>query len=137
MPIIKCNAQFDLGREEIDRYNNRLIDSLNAAFDEFAESGQMKELESLLQELTEHARRNFACEESLLQETGYPDLLQHKKEHELFAATVLKMKGDRRPNAALTVDTLWFLVTWVTHHVRGSDVESGRHLKASAAARQQ
>ena len=133
MPIIECHAKFELGIEKIDGCHKKLIDCINAAFDEFAESGRIKNRDSLLEALADHAAHHFAYEEKLLQENSYPGLAEHQKEHVTFVETVDTWKGIRQPDTATTVELLWFLVGWVTQHVRGSDVESSRYLHSASS----
>lgn len=128
MPIIECHAKFELGIEKVDQCHKKLIDCINAAFDEFAEFGQIKNRDSLVKVLADHAAHHLAYEEKVLQESSYPGLAEHQKEHETFVETVEKLKGIRQLDTATTVEMLWFLVGWVTQHVRGSDVESSRYL---------
>jgi len=128
MPIIEYDARFMLGIEEIDRDHKCLIDFINTAYDEFAASGEIKDIESALKVLEDHAASDFIREELLMGETSYPGLTEHKKEHAMFIGAVSKFKGTRRPKAILTVEILWFLTNWVTHHLRGIDAELGRYI---------
>jgi hemerythrin len=129
MPIIECNAKFKLGIEKVDQCHKKLIECINTAFDEFAEFGQIKNKDSLVKALADHAAHNLVYEEKLLQESSYPALAEHQKEHDIFVETVDKLKGIRHLDTAMTVETLWFLVGWVTQHVRGSDVEASQYLR--------
>jgi hemerythrin-like metal-binding protein len=131
MPIIEANTDFMLG-PEIDRDHRELIDFLNAAFDEFAASDHIEDIESVIKVLQDHATRNFVREERLMRETSYPGLAEHKKEHEMFTDTVIKFKGSRQPNTALTVEILWFLTDWATRHMQGTDAELGKYIHANA-----
>ena len=132
MPIIEGNADFMLG-PEIDRDHQQLIDLLNAAFDEFAVSDHIEDLESVIKALLDHAARNFVREEQLMLETSYPGLAEHKKEHEMFTDTVFKFKASRQPNRALAVEMLWFLTDWATQHMQGTDAELSKHIHSQNA----
>ena len=128
MPIIKANADFTLGIPEIDQDQQQLIDFLNTAFDEFAASGGVADIESVTKELQGHAARNFVREEHLMLETWYPGFAEHKKEHQMFTDAVAKFKNTRQPKTALTVAILWFLTDWVIQHMRGTDAELGKYI---------
>jgi hemerythrin len=128
MPIIECNDKFKLCIEDIDNGNTRLIDLLNTIYDEFAQTGNVKDFDSITTALANHAAHIFSYEENLLSETSYAGLVEHQKEHGMFKDTVFKLKGARKHNTALTVEMLWFLAGWVTNHMRGTDVELGHYL---------
>jgi hemerythrin len=121
MPIIECDSKFY--SENIWQHNKRLTALVNCIYDQFAEYGTIQDIDSVITALTEHAARNFSQEESLLPETLYPGLAGHKMEHQMFKEAVFKLKHSRQSKAALTVDILWFLVNWATHHVRETDFE--------------
>jgi len=124
MPIIEWNVNFLVGIQEIDRHHKHLVNSLNEAYDRFREG---KEIElSFLQELVDYAAHHFACEESWMKKTSYPNLAAHQEEHALFTSRVCEFKREYKRNARISVELLWFLCNWVTHHIRETDAEFGR-----------
>ena len=124
MPIVEWNISFLLGIHEIDQHHRQLVQLLNKTYDEFREGINIKQ--SVVEELVDFATDHFACEESLMTETSYPKLAEHKEEHELFACRVLEFQKNHKHNSNNSVDLLWFLCNWVTHHIRETDAEFGR-----------
>lgn len=124
MPIIQWNVNLLVGIQEIDRQHEHLVQSLNKAYDEFREG---KEIElSFLQELIDYAAHHFSCEELWMKKTGYPKLESHREEHAHFAGRVAEFKKELVGNGRVSVELLWFLCNWVTHHIGETDVEFGR-----------
>jgi hemerythrin len=121
MPIIEWNAGFLLGHPEIDQQREHLVELLNRTYDDFR--GGINIEPSVLDELIDYATKNFALEESWLTEISYPELAGHKGEHQLFVARVLEFKKSLKPNGNNSVEILWFLCNWVTHHLGETDAK--------------
>lgn len=126
MPIIEWNESVTVGVPEIDQHHQELVQSLNRAYDQFREGGAIDL--SFLQELVDDSARHFACEEGWMKKTSYPQMAAHLKEHELFTARMLELQKNQRRDALFSVELLWFLCNWVTHHMRETDLELGQYL---------
>ena len=124
MPIIEWNVSFLLGIQEIDRHHKHLVQSLNKTYDQFKEGTEIDL--SFLEELIDYSAHHFGCEEGWMKKTSYPKLAAHKEEHELFTSRVFEFKKDYKRNENISVELLWFLCNWVTHHIRETDAEFGR-----------
>jgi len=124
MPIIEWNVGFLIGIQEVDRYHQQMVQLLNEAYDEFREGAVVKQ--SVLDELIGHTEHIFDLEESFMLEISYPNYEEHKQEHELFASRIVEFKKLSRKNKDVSIELLWFLCNWVTHHLRETDAEFGR-----------
>jgi hemerythrin len=124
MPIIEWNMGFMLGIPEIDRHHKHLVKLLNEAYDEFRDGVAVEQ--SVIDELTVYASQVFAFEENLMRETSYPKLSDHKDEHETFCSRVNELRDTFKKNKNVSIELLWFLCNWVTHHLRETDAEFGR-----------
>jgi len=124
MPIVQWNINFLLGIHEIDQHHMHLVQLLNDTYDEFREKGSIDP--SFIDELTEYARHHFACEEKLMKETAYPKLDEHKEEHESFNSRISEIRKCYKQQANVSVELLWFLCNWISHHIRETDAEFGR-----------
>ncbi len=67
--------------------------------------------------------KHFRTEESLMEKTHYPDLTNHKKEHEELLKTVEKLAQDYLQSSSneTAAKLANFLKTWLTRHILGSD----------------
>lgn len=124
MPIIEWKGTYMIGIDEIDRHQKNLVNSLNMTYDQFKEGKKIDM--SFLQELIDYSTQHFACEESWMRETCYPDLAAHQHEHAIFTSKISKFKKSCKSDASTAVELLWFLCNWVTHHIRETDADFGR-----------
>ncbi|HBA89063.1 MAG TPA: hemerythrin [Geobacter sp.] len=124
MPIIEWNVNLLVGIQEIDRQHKHLVQSLNDNYDRFREGTEIDT--SFLQELTDYSAHHFACEEGWMEKTSYPKLAAHKEEHGLFTSRISEFKKEHKRNASVSVELIWFLCNWVTHHIQETDAEFGR-----------
>jgi len=84
---------------------------------------------SFLVEYTEH---HFTTEENLMREKGYPDMAEHRKQHETLRKTLADLVRDFDEEGAtheLARFTNTFLVNWLTDHIRKLDATFGAFLK--------
>lgn len=135
MPIIEWNVNFLVGIPEIDRQHKELVECLNRTYDEFREGCPIDI--SFLQKLSDFSAEHFICEEGWMKKMSYPKLAAHKEEHELFTSRIQEFARDFQHNANSSVELLWFLCNWVTHHIRETDADFGRFIDVHAIRRGQ
>src|SRR6185369_7007438 len=100
-----------------------LVELLNKTYDEFREGAEIEK--STIDELVDFSGYHFSYEERLMVELSYPKLDQHKKEHELFTLRILEFQNKYTRHKNISVEILWFLCNWVTHHILETDAEFG------------
>lgn len=133
MPIIEWKMDCQIGIQEIDRHHKNLVSSLNKAYDLFREG---KEIDlSFLHELINCSSRHFACEEAWMRKTSYPNLEAHQEEHDMFTSKILVFEKEYKHSARISVELLWFLCNWVTHHIKETDAEFGRFVDSQQIRR--
>lgn len=126
MPIIEWNVNLLVGIQEIDRQHKQLVQWLNDNYDLFREGAEMEG--TFLHELLDYSVHHFSCEEGWMRKTSYPNFVAHKEEHELFTRRIIEFKKEQQRNANVSVELIWFLCNWVTHHIRETDAEFGRFI---------
>lgn len=124
MPIIEWKMEYQVGIQEIDRHHKSMVKSLNKSYDQFREGREVEA--TYLQELLDYAAHHFTCEEGWMKKTRYPHLAEHQAEHALFTGKILNFKKEYKRRSRVSVELLWFLCNWVTHHIGGTDAEFGR-----------
>ena len=122
MPIIQWNTGFLIGIQEVD--HQHLVQLLNRVYDEFRGGANIEQ--SVLRELLSKAADHFVHEERLMAESSYPKIVEHTEEHELFSCRISDSTNNYKKNERISVELLWFLCNWVTHHIRETDAEFGR-----------
>lgn len=127
MPIIEWNVRYLVGIREIDQHHKHLVELLNRTYDEFR-GGANIEL-AVVDELVDYAGYHFACEERWMAESSYPKLSEHKEEHALFTSRIVEFQSKYRRNESVSVEVLWFLCNWVTHHILETDAKFGQFIE--------
>jgi len=85
----------------------------------------------VIDELTDYATYHFATEEAMLENTKYPQLASHRREHLIFTDEARRLKRDLaalKGGQALTV--VVFLNDWLLNHIRQTDQRYSAHLNA-------
>lgn len=76
----------------------------------------------LLEKLVRHTREHFACEEALMQASGYPDLNTHRREHVMLLAELKQfLTSVEEGGLELTMESLSALKHWLIAHIVESD----------------
>ncbi len=126
MENLEWSNEMSVGSEEIDRqhqvlfslYNNLLVVLSNPVANKvFGLS------DGVLEGLVDYVKIHFAYEEDLIARAGYPDVSEHKAQHEIYVRTILEAQD--RLGQGMGEDG-WdslckFLSEWLVGHVMGTD----------------
>jgi hemerythrin len=92
-------------------------------------------LARILDRLLQYTRVHFAHEERLMAVSGYPEFASHKAEHEALTRKVEEFQSTfRAGQAAITVQLLLFLKTWLERHIASSDQKYSPYVRGKAVA---
>jgi len=127
MPIIEWNAGFMLGITEIDQHHKQMVQLLNDTYDEFRAGARIGM--PVIEQLIGYAERIFDHEEKLMGQIGYPHLVEHRHEHESFTSRIGDFKANYTNSEGTSIELLWFLCNWVTHHLRETDADLGQFIE--------
>lgn len=133
MPIIEWNVSLLLGIPEVDKHHQRLVQLLNEAYDSFREEQAIPS--SVIEEVIDAATDNFARQEGMMAEASYPRLAEHRNEHQVFLRRIRELQKTQKENRNFSIELLWFLCNWVSHHIRETDAELGRFLDGASIRR--
>ena len=121
-----------IGHDMIDSQHIELF----SVFDKFVDGcaiGEGKEtLRKLHNSLREYTKIHFREEEALMQRYKYPELSQHKREHQRFQNDLLELSrqfSDQGPTLMNLVQTNKALVSWLVNHVQNTDLRFGDFIK--------
>ena len=117
MPIVTMAVAF--GVKEIDEYHLHLVQLLNRTYDDFREGTYLSR--HAIDELIRYAASRLAWEERKMTSISYPGLAEHKSEHDFFTASILQIQTKYKHDANSSVETIWLLCNWITHHIREAD----------------
>ena len=129
MALMEWSDKFSVGINSIDTQHKQLIALINRLFDALSTGKGDKALAPILTELIVYTKTHFAYEERLFTQHGYPELHQHKAEHDKLAAQVLDIqKQMQEGKVGLSVSTMSFLKEWLSNHIVGTDKKYGPFL---------
>lgn len=120
--MIKWNDNLNVGVKEIDEQHLAFIGLVNELL-EAMKNGKSKEVKGkILDKLIGYAFYHFTKEERILAKLHYPELEQHKKEHEAFVDKLIKFQEDLKADKfTLTFEMIKFMNNWWLSHIRKSD----------------
>ncbi|QWV94904.1 bacteriohemerythrin [Geomonas oryzisoli] len=130
MPIIEWKNCYVVGIQEIDQHHQSLVQYLNKTYDHFREGHPLDP--SVLEILIDYSMQHFGCEERWMENSSYPKLGPHKEEHRQFRTKISQLKKKQALDTKASVELLWFLCNWVTHHIRETDADFGRYLNSQS-----
>jgi len=107
----------DMQHKELVGKINKLVDVLEGVDDEFT-------MDELFIFLEEYVDVHFRTEEMYMEQAGYPETEQHKKDHHWFEEKVKEMHAkylEEGRSASLVEDIEKFLIDWLSEHIMKTD----------------
>lgn len=132
MPLIVWSNALSVGIDEIDNQHKKLFKIANDLCDALMASAGKQVLGKTLDELIAYTKTHFAYEERIFAQTGYPGTPEHKKEHEDLTNQVIDVQKRfaSGASAALSMEVMNFLRSWLINHIQGTDTKYVSHLKS-------
>jgi len=122
-----------VGVKVLDDDHKKLVGMVNELHDGILEGDRAEALGRVLDQLVSYTRIHFSREEALFAKTKYAGAVEHKKEHDELIAKALELQTRYKAGASsmLSLETMSFLKSWLTHHIQGSDKSYGPHLNSN------
>jgi len=119
---------------DVDREHLKLIDIANELHEGLRNGDNEQSLSRKYNTLVDYSRRHFAEEERIMLECSYPLYWQHKQEHDDLMQRVVDIQ-DRiyKGKAEFSIELVYLLRHWFTHHVFGEDRSYDHFLHQEAA----
>ncbi|MCL2357169.1 MAG: hemerythrin family protein [Defluviitaleaceae bacterium] len=120
------DKKYETGNSQVDSEHKEIFRLVQQVCDE----GAGEAVNSTINFLTGYTLSHFKHEERLMEESNYPAVSVHKKQHEDFVKEVLALK-ERVANETdpfkNNADIKKVIVNWLTDHVLGSDKLMANH----------
>jgi len=119
---------------DVDREHLKLIEIADELHEGLRNGENEHVLSRKYNTLVEYSRKHFAEEERIMLEYSYPQYWQHKREHECLMQRVMDIQ-DRlyKGKAEFSIELVYLLKHWFTHHVFGADRSYDHYLNGEAA----
>ena len=115
-------ATLATGIPSIDLQHQKLIDLINRLHAAMLEGKSRIEAPAILSDLADYTVLHFKHEEDIFDRIGYAGSVDHKRQHAELVAQVVKLQDDAKAGKfTVGMETMDFLKSWLTDHIRGTD----------------
>lgn len=120
-PLVKWNASYDIGVDEIDGQHRSLVDLLNQVWEGIVRRVDRTRMLKVLDELERYTVAHFTAEELYMWEINFPGFNSHTRMHREFIARIDAEKQAVIAGGDLSLDLLHFLRDWLINHILVQD----------------
>lgn len=123
MERVEWNEAYEVGHIDIDTEHKMFVRIIQKIQDAAANSDVInaKHLERLIEELMKYTEFHFYSEENIMFEIDYPDLLNHKHQHEKLLTDLRNLIFTFEMNRDDLAELVKFLTDWFIHHTTKED----------------
>jgi len=130
MELIKWTDDYSLGISEVDNQHKGLVILINELFSLMTKGKSKDHLVEIFDHLTDYTQKHFMVEEMMMEKYNYPDLEQHKSEHQKFIDQLHVFKSDfKTEKVTLSLEVLNFLKDWLLNHISITDKKYTPHIE--------
>jgi hemerythrin len=114
---------YSIGFEPLDAQHKELVRMMNALFEACKKSDNEAKITFLktVKEAVNYTRTHFSNEEDYLTKINYPDLPEHKKQHDNFVTTLMDALKNYQKDNSEPIKLAIFLKDWLLNHILGTD----------------
>jgi hemerythrin len=133
MALMTWTDSMSVGVKVLDEDHKKLVGMVNELHDGILEGHRHEALAHVLDQLVQYTKVHFAREEQFFAKTQYAQAAEHKKEHDdlIVKAGELQSRYKGGSTSMLSLETMSFLKSWLSHHIQGSDKLYTKHLNSS------
>jgi hemerythrin len=128
---VTWDASYSVNIKSCDAEHQRLFYLINTLH-EAMKSGQGHTLiDEIVHELESYTQTHFHAEEAMLQRAQYPNLDDHRLQHQKFVAQVKQFRDDLDARGRVnSITVLTFLRDWLANHIKQTDKGYSEHLNS-------
>ncbi|MFC1691996.1 bacteriohemerythrin [Candidatus Latescibacterota bacterium] len=130
MAFLQWDDSLSVNIKEIDNQHANLIEMANNLHNSLKAGQGNNILRPLLNSLVEYAITHFATEEKWMKKYNYPELIQHKQEHQTFISEIKNFINKYKERTPLLArEILLYLGSWYRKHIIENDKMFGKFLE--------
>ena len=131
MPLMfQWDPAWETGNAAIDRQHKALLQQLERLMVALSEGREALEVERALLLLGDYIDYHFSAEEALMEEAGYPDLPDHRANHDEMRLQVQALVEAYHHSAqSIPVVVMEFLLGWLKGHFTNEDGRMAAYLR--------
>ncbi len=122
-----------VGVEKIDEQHKQMFRMADELFRAEKNRKEKEFLSEMLDFLDDYVKKHFAAEERYMQEIGYPEIAQQRREHGEFARQlrILRKEFDSSGgDIVLTINTNHIILDWLANHISKQDKKIGEYARS-------
>jgi len=127
---IVWSHEYEIGIPVIDNQHKRIVDYINAVHDLQADGESSERLREVLHHLVDYTLSHFAFEETLMEEAGYEDLIEHRLTHQAFARQIEQLRKRFNQGNEVASELAGVLQTWLLKHILNDDQDYADTVKS-------
>lgn len=133
--IDQWDPAFTVNDATLDGHHRKLIDRLHLLKKETTGGTDIADALKVLDAIDEHIFRHFQYEEDYLRDHGYPEVAEHKAEHEGFVAgyTAVRQRLMRGEKVELG-EIILFIERWLESHFLKQDKRYADYIASQPAS---
>ncbi len=121
MNKLEWEEKFNTGITVIDGQHQRIVKYINELHEATDQNIERKQVEKILVKLVEYTLTHFAFEESLLLDSGYQYLDEHKKSHQAFCKKLSDLEEKFKSGENVAALLIQLLSDWLFEHIVQED----------------
>ena len=121
---------FSVGFEPIDTQHKALVAMINDLFESCNQGTEASDKAFLqtIKKAIDYARNHFSDEVKYMIQADFPNLNEHRKQHDDFMATVIKSMQEFERGNTSHIELAKFLKNWLLNHIAVSDKQYAPYL---------
>ena len=121
---------YSVGFAPIDNQHKELVKMISELFESCKQGSAVADKAFLqtVKKAANYARDHFSDEDRYMVQVGFPNLSEHRKQHDDFMETVLKSMHNYEAGNTAGIEMARFLKTWLLNHIAKSDKQYAPYL---------
>jgi hemerythrin-like metal-binding protein len=126
------NEKYSVSIPWVDAQHKKIIVAINRLAEAMEDGRSAQVMGQVIESLVEYSLTHFTDEEKMLARYAYPDLADHKRQHQAYIDRVRKFKDSlREKEENLGLKVLDFLKQWLITHILVEDMKYVAFLRAA------
>lgn len=122
MSLIIWSDSLNVGVKILDEQHEKLFDYVNTFYSKLYSNNNRENLNQILTDLYNFTYFHFQTEEKLLKKISYPDIENHKNDHDAFLSNLVAYQNLLKINSLnLSMEIINYLKNSIIHHILISD----------------
>jgi hemerythrin len=122
MAFVTWKPEYSVGNSIIDAQHKSLIEMINKLHEALKVGKGGSGAIEIVREMIDYSKFHFDAEEKLMSQIHFPEIAEHKKEHQAFIAKTLDFENRIKAGTlSISIDMALFLRDWLSNHILVND----------------